>query len=70
MLTLADIRGNVNSFPDDKPVEELLDERVLQYKVEKGLQEADEGKGLSPNAFNGNWVYGDSRKNSLSVPGF
>ncbi|RYZ55649.1 MAG: hypothetical protein EOO14_13000 [Chitinophagaceae bacterium] len=52
MLTLADIRDKVNSFPDDKPVEELLDELVFLYKVEKGLQEAAEGKGLSLEAFN------------------
>lgn len=52
MLTLADIRDKVNSFPDDKPVEALLDELVLLYKVEKGLQEAAEGKGLSLEAFN------------------
>lgn len=52
MLTVADIRNKVNSFPDDRPIEELLDELVLLYKIEKGLKEADEGKGLSLEEFN------------------
>lgn len=52
MLTIAEIRNKVNNFPDDKPVEELLDELVLLYKIEKGLQEAEEGKGLSLGEFN------------------
>lgn len=52
MLTIADIRNKVNAFPDDKPVEELIDELVLLYKIEKGLQEAEEGKGLTLNEFN------------------
>lgn len=47
MLTIADIRRKVNAFPEDKQVEELLDELVLLYKIKKGLQEAEEGKGLS-----------------------
>ena len=52
MLTITEIRNKVNDFPDDRPVEELLDELVLLYKIEKGLQEADEGKGLSLDEFN------------------
>ena len=47
MLTVADIRNRVNAFPEDKPVEELWDELVLLYKIEKGLKEAEEEKGLS-----------------------
>lgn len=38
MLTIAEIRNKVNAFPDDKPVEESIDELVLLYKIEKGLQ--------------------------------
>ena len=52
MLTIAEIRNKVNDFPDNRPVEELLDELVLLYKIEKGLQEAESGKGLSLNEFN------------------
>jgi hypothetical protein len=48
MLTVADIRDTVNRFPEDKPVEELLDELVLMYKVQKGLKDAEEGKVVSP----------------------
>lgn len=33
-------------------VEDLLDELVLLYKIERGLKEADEGKGLSLSNFN------------------
>jgi len=52
MLTVTDIREKVNAFPEDKPVEQLLDELLLLYKIKKGLQEAEEGKGLSLNEFN------------------
>jgi hypothetical protein len=52
MLTIAEIRDKVNEFPDDKPVEELLDELVLLYKIEKGLQQAEEGQGISLHDFN------------------
>lgn len=52
MLAIADIRAKVNAFPEDKPAEELLDELVLFYKVERGLKEAAEGKGTPLNDFN------------------
>lgn len=47
MLTVADIRNKVNQFPEDKPVEELIDELVLLYKVEKGLKDVEEGRVIS-----------------------
>lgn len=47
MLTVADIRNKVNEFPEDKPVEELLDELVLLYKVEKGMKDVQMGKVIS-----------------------
>ena len=47
MLTIADIRNKVNEFPEDKTVEELLDELVLLYKVERGLKDLEEGKTIS-----------------------
>ena len=52
MLTVTDVRDKVNAFPVDKPVEELLNELVLLYKIKRGLQEADEGKGLSLDEYN------------------
>jgi hypothetical protein len=44
MLTIEAIRTKVNNFPADRPVEELLDELVLLYKIKKGLQSVKEGK--------------------------
>lgn len=52
MLTIAEIRNKVNGFPDDRPVEELLDELVLLYKIEKGRLEAENGQGLTLDEFN------------------
>jgi hypothetical protein len=43
MLTIETIRDKVNSFPANRPAEELLDELVLLYKIEKGLQAVKEG---------------------------
>jgi hypothetical protein len=45
MLTIEDIRKKVNEFPSDRPVEDLLDELVLMYKIQKGIAEADNGEG-------------------------
>ena len=46
MLTVADIRNKVNTFPENKSVEELFNELLLLYKIEKGIKEADENKGI------------------------
>lgn len=51
MLTVAEIKRKIIDFPNDRPVEELIDEIILMYKVQKGLQEADEGKGISWDEF-------------------
>lgn len=37
----------MNQFPEDKPVEELIDELVLLYKVEKGLKDVEAGRVIS-----------------------
>lgn len=47
MLTIEAIRSKVNDFPADRPVEELLDELVLLYKIEKGLQAVKDGSVLT-----------------------
>lgn len=52
VLTVADIREQLDAFPNDRLVIELLDELLLRSKLEKGLREADEGRGLSPEEFN------------------
>lgn len=36
MLAVADVRHKANTFPEDKPVEELLDELVLAVQNKKG----------------------------------
>jgi hypothetical protein len=51
MSTLEKIRKKVNEFPDDRPVDELMDELVLLYKIEKGLQEAENGDGIGWDEF-------------------
>lgn len=51
MLTIAYIKNKVNQFPEDKPVEELLDELLLLYKVEKGLKDIRDGKTISSEDF-------------------
>lgn len=47
MLTIEAIRNKVNSFPANRPVEELLDELVVLYKIEKGLQAVNDGNVLT-----------------------
>lgn len=51
MLTISDIKEKVAQFPDDKSIEELLDELVLLYKVEKGLKDLEEGRTISTEEF-------------------
>jgi len=47
MLTIEAIRDKVNNFPANRPVEELLDELVVLYKIEKGLQAVAEGNTMT-----------------------
>jgi hypothetical protein len=43
MLTIDDIKNKVNTFSPGKSVEELIDEIIVMYKVEKGLKDIDNG---------------------------
>ena len=43
MLTVQKIKQKVGDFPNDKPVEELIDEIILMYKVQKGLEDIKNG---------------------------
>ncbi len=52
MLTIADIRNAANAFPENGTAEELINKLLCLYKTEKGLQEAEERKGLSLDDFN------------------
>lgn len=44
MLTLEDIKNKVNTFSPGKPVEELIEEIIVMYKIEKGLEEINNGE--------------------------
>ena len=43
MLTVQEIKQKVGDFPNDKPVEELIDEIILMYKVQQGLEDIKNG---------------------------
>ncbi len=43
MLTVQEIKKKVGDFPNDKPVEELIDEIILMYKVQQGLEDVKNG---------------------------
>lgn len=43
MLTVQEIKQKVGDFPNDKPVEELIDEIILMYKVKRGLEDIKNG---------------------------
>ncbi len=43
MLTVQEIKQKVGDFPNDKPVEELIDEIILMYKVQQGLEDVKKG---------------------------
>jgi hypothetical protein len=47
MLSVEELKKRVINFPNNKSVEELIDEIILYYKIEKGLKEAEEGKGVT-----------------------
>ena len=43
MLTVQEIKKKVGDYPNDKPVEELIDEIILMYKVQQGLEDVKNG---------------------------
>jgi hypothetical protein len=43
MLTIEDIKKKVNTFSSGKPVEELIEEIIVMYKIEKGLEDINNG---------------------------
>ncbi len=47
MITVKTIREKVAQYPDDGQAELLLEELIILYKIEKGIQEADEGRGIT-----------------------
>ena len=47
MLTVQDIKKKVVDFHDNKPVEELIDEIILLYKIKRGLDDVKNGDVIS-----------------------
>lgn len=43
MLKVAEIKKRVIEFPDNKPVEDLIDEIIVLYKVERGMEDVKNG---------------------------
>jgi hypothetical protein len=43
MITVEEIKKKVVDFPNDKPVEELIDEIILIYKIQRGLEDVKNG---------------------------
>lgn len=51
MLTVEDIKNKVISFPNDKPVEDLFEEILVLYKIQKGLDDVKNGNTISLDEF-------------------
>jgi hypothetical protein len=51
MITVADIKKKVVAFPDNKPVEELIDEIILLYKVQRGVEDIKKGNTMTMEEF-------------------
>ena len=44
MLTKTDVIKTINRFPDNFSIDELVDEMILLDKIERGMQDADNGR--------------------------
>jgi hypothetical protein len=51
MLTVEDLKNKVINFPDDKPVEDLFEEIMVLYKIQKGLDNINYGDIMSLDDF-------------------
>jgi hypothetical protein len=51
MLTVEDLKNKVINFPDDKPVEDLFEEIMVLYKIQKGLDNINNGDIMSLDDF-------------------
>ncbi len=51
MLTVGDIKNKVINFPDDKPVEDLFEEIMVLYKIQKGLDDVKNDQTISLEEF-------------------
>ncbi len=49
MLTKTNVIKTLARFPDNFSIDELVDEMILLDKIERGIQDADDGKVISEN---------------------
>jgi hypothetical protein len=47
MLTKTSVIKTITRFPDSFSIDELVDKMILLEKIEKGIQDADNGKVIS-----------------------
>ena len=47
MLTKANVIKTLSRFPDNFSVDDLVDKMILLDKIERGIQDADDGKVIS-----------------------
>ena len=49
MLTKTNVIKTITRFPDNFSIDELVDKMILLEKIEKGIQDADNGRVISEN---------------------
>ena len=47
MLTKTNVINTITKFPDNFSIDELVDEMILLDKIERGIQDADNGRVIS-----------------------
>jgi Zn-dependent alcohol dehydrogenase len=47
MLTKTSVINTINKLPDNFSIDELVDKMILLEKIERGIQDADNGKVIS-----------------------
>ena len=47
MLTKTNVIKTITRFPDNFSIDELVDEMILLDKIERGIQDADNGRVIS-----------------------
>ena len=49
MLTKTNVIKTITRFPENFSIDELVDEMILLDKIERGIQDADNGRVISEN---------------------
>jgi predicted transcriptional regulator len=47
MLTKSNVIKTITTFPENFSIDELVDEMILLDKIERGIQDADNGRVIS-----------------------